>query len=322
MRASILVVSMSGGLLFASRPAQACGPPAPPPSEPACEFVQLYIPADQFPRQLEGAIRIGTFDKQDGVLFPQSTFDPNVQIFVHRATAAGYEPVAFQLVMQNGLVPNALHLQLADPAPGQYIISSPQMTCAADPSPAGTGLLVGSFELAPDAALPTSLGELHWAGEQTVEEGFRVGPDGACRYTDVTAGVTHSKLELRLAADALPWANVLDASIYVDGELYRGSSPLQSEQGVATIDLTRICSSSDPTLVATQPGFDGMHTVKLVGRIEGLAVLDSTETTFSLGCEDSGWFSGGCAVGGDERQAFVPLLAWLAIAARRRRAKA
>ena len=314
---------MSGALLLAPRPARACGPTAPPPSEPACELVQLYIPADQFPRQLEGGIRIGTFDKQDGALLPQSTFDPNVQIFVHRVTAAGYEAVAFQLVQQAGLVPNALHLQLADPVAGQYIVSSPQMTCAADPSPTGTGLLVGSFELQPDAPLPTSLGQLRWAGEQTMEQTSSVGPDGACQYTDVTTQVTHSKLELRLAADALPWANVLEASIYVDGALYRGSSPLGSEQGVATVDLTRICSSSDPSLVATEAGFDGMHTVKLVGRIEGLAVLDSTETTFSLGCDDGGWFSGGCAVGGDGRPSIVTLLAAsLAIAARRRRRKA
>jgi hypothetical protein len=318
MRASIVAVSMSGALLLVPRPARACGPEAPPPSEPPCAFVELYIPAPQFPRQLEGAIRIGTFDQADGGLFPQSTFDPNVQIFVHRLTATGYEPVAFQLVQQAGLVPNALHLQLADLVPGQYIVSSPQMTCAADPSPTGTGPLVGSFELEPDAPLPTSLGALQWAGEQSTEQTVKVGPDGACQFTDVTTRVMHSRLELQLGQDVLPWAKVVDTAVYVDGTLYHGYAPLSSEQGVATVDLTRTCSSSDPTQVATEPGFDGLHTVKLVGMIEGLAVIESNEAQFSLSCDDNGWLSSGCVVDGDGRSSVLPLLAAvLAVASRR-----
>jgi hypothetical protein len=89
---------------------------------------------------------------------------------------------------------------------------------------------------------------------------------------------------------------------------------------VATVDLTRVCSSSDPALVHTEPGFDGLHTVKLVGMIEGLAVIESNETQFSLSCDENGWLSSGCAAGGDGRSSVLPLLAGLlAVASRRSR---
>ena len=134
-------------------------------------------------------------DRYGNTLAPQDTFDPNVQIFVHRATASGYEPVAFELVDQPGLVPNARQILLADPVPGQYVVSSPQVTCVADPSPAGIGLHVGSFELEPAVSLPTSLGELHWLGEDSVAATYEAGPNATCQIIEIDLRVTHSRFE-------------------------------------------------------------------------------------------------------------------------------
>lgn len=304
-----LPAAVLAALLLAPRPARACSPPYNPHyDDPPCTFVNLYVPADAFPRQLERAIRIGTFDSVADVLSPQPTFDPDVQVFVHRLVGGAYQPVAFTLVDEPGLVPNAKHIQLADPVPGQYIVSSPQMTCPAESSPAGMGLLVGRFELEAEAPLPGALGVLRSRGVESVDRTYDVGVDGECRPVVVDVTQAEATFELQLAPQALPWSRVLDAAIYVDGASYIGFSRLAvSEQGLATVELARVCSTSDATNVPLTAGpGPGTHSITVVARIDGLAEIESTPATFALACED-GWSVGGCAAGGGVRGGTVLL---------------
>ena len=296
---AIAAALLAGAILVAPRWTAACSPPRDPESPP-CLFVELWTPAQSFPRDLHGALRVGTFDRVGQVLSPHATFDPDVEVAIHRAVADGYEPVAFTLVPQPGLVPNALHIELADPAPGEYVVSSPDVTCTADPSPTGTGFQVGAFELEPSVALPTALGSVRWLGVQMTTEVVDAA-DESCGTTEVTTRVARSTIELQLDDSALPWSDVIDTSIYVDGEVYRGFSRLPvSGAGVATFELTRTCASSRPDLVATHDRFGpGAHTIRIGGKIEDLAAIDSDETTFELGCGDTDDQEfGGCAAGG------------------------
>lgn len=309
-------------MAFDARPARACSPPRDPHADdPPCAFLDLWTPAPAFPRNLERHIRLGSWDRYGtGVLSPKETFDDNIELFVHRVTPTGYEAVPFTLVNQSGLVSNARRLQLDDAAPGEYVVSSPDVTCAVASSPvAGTGKLVGEFVVEPALPLPTDLGTLTWLGQEIETETMNV-DNGMCSTDEVDARIVHSTLELQLSASMLPWRDVIDASLYVDGELAQGYSRLNvASDGVATIELDRICSSSDPASVKAEAGFGpGVHRIKVVAKIEDLAAAESDEVDFTLSCEGSTGYFGGCAAGGDGA-AWPFALLFVAFGFRRRR---
>lgn len=309
----MVAVAIAGQVAVRARPAEACGAlPDPDRDAPLCSFVKLWTPAAAFPQQLEGSIRVSTLDRRGNTQLDHETFDPNVQLVVHRVVGGTYVAVPFTLVNQSGLVPNARQLQLADPVPGTYVVSSSQVTCEAEPSPAGAGVLVGRFEIEAAVPLPATLGELQWLGERSVVTTSSYGPGSSCEYTDVTTRVTHSTLELQLGAAALPWRDVIEAGVYVDGQPHIGFSKLiVSDDGVATVELTRTCSTSDPQWRMTDLGVGpGLHTIKLVGQIGDLTRIESSETTFSLACdiEDDGWVGVGCESGRGGQGPFALLL--------------
>lgn len=290
-------------MAFDARPAGACSPPRDPNADdPPCDFLDLWTPAPSFPRNLEGHIRLGAYDRYgSGALSGKETFDENLQVFVHRVTPTGYEAVPFSLVNQGGLVPYARRLQLDDATPAEYIVSSPDVTCAGARSPvAGTGTLVGQFEIEPAQPLPTELGRLSWLGQVSESQTLEL-DNSNCGIDEVDARIVHSTLELQLSPRMLPWRDVFDAALYVDGTLERGYSRLYvANDGVATIELDRICSSSDPAALATEPGYGpGMHRLKVVAKVEDLASVESDEVEFTLSCDRSQGFMGGCAAGGD-----------------------
>ena len=304
--------------------ARACSPPRNPTADdPPCSFVDLWTPAPSFPRNLEGHIRLIAYERSgNGVLSGEETFNENIQLFVHRVSPVGYEAVPFSLVNQPGLVAYARRLQLGDAAPGEYIVSSPDVTCAGASSPvAGTGTLVGQFVIDPEQPLPTELGRLTWLGQETQSQTLEL-DDGNCGTVEVDARIVHSTLELQLSDSALPWRDVIDAALYVDGSLARGYSRLPvASDGIATIDLDRICSSSAPARLAPEPGYGpGVHRLKVVAKIEDLASVESEEVEFTLTCGSSQGFAGGCAAGG-EGAAWPFALVFVALGFRRTRGR-
>lgn len=317
-----IVTLVLAAMAFDARPARACSPPRDPSADdPPCSFVDLWTPAPAFPRNLEGYIRLIAYDRSgNGVLSGQETFNDNIQLFVHRVSPTGYEAVSFSLVNQVGLVAYARRLQLDDAAPGRYIVSSPDVSCAGPSSPvAGTGMLVGQFVVEPEQPLPTELGRLRWLGQESESETLKL-DNGNCGTVAVDARIVHSTLELQLSDSTLPWRDVIDAALYVDGSLAYGYSRLHvARDGVATIDLDRICSSSNPARLASEPGYGpGVHRIKVLARVEDLASVESEEVEFTLTCSGSQGFLGGCAAGG-EGTAWPFALMFVALGFRRTR---
>ncbi len=310
-------VALAGVLALTTRRADACSQPKPDNEDPPCTFVKLWTPSQSFPQNLHGSIHVGTFDRIRNAQSSHVMFDPAAEITVHRTAADRYELVPFSLVTQPGLVTNARQIVISDPVPGQYVVSSPYGTCSADPSPVGAGRLVGTFELEPSVALPTHLGSVTWLGERS-EVRVQEVDDGNCGTIEVTTRTSHSALELQLADGALPWADVIDTSLHVDGTLHHGFSRLVvgADGATARFELTRICRSSHPDVIGTQDELGpGPHTFKIVGRIENLMEIQSQETSFTLSCDDDArlggddGLAGGCSATGSGRGT-----AWLGIA--------
>jgi hypothetical protein len=314
-------LTLAGAIALHPRPSRACGPPYDPHyNDPPCSFVKLWTPAESFPRDLGGSIRVGTFERSYNSESSDPMFNPAADIAVHRASTGGYEAVAFTLAQQPGLVPNALQVVLADPQPGTYVVSTQYGTCDADPSPTGTGRLVGTFELEPSVALPAKLGNVTWLGTKS-EQKVREVDDGNCGTTEVTTREIRSTFELQLVGTAMPWSNVIDSSLHVDGALYWGYSRLNvNDAGVARFELSHVCSSSDIHAIRVDEDDlgPGPHSFKVVARIEDLAMIESNETSFELSCGDGdadGGGSpsiGGCSTGSGARGHawLLPLLAF------------
>ena len=317
-RLALLGIVVLGFILAAPQVAAPCSPPAPV-FDPPCLALRVSIPGTSFPAQLDDQLRISSFDEEFGSQTAQATFDPNITVLVHRETEQGVVAVDFSLIEDAALQSNTRRIDLAESIPGRYVISSPNETCTANPSPSGEGLLLSEFVLEPEVPLPTLLGDLRSLGQEIETRSFESGPDSACENKTINQVVARAQIELTLDTEALPWAAATSYSIHVDGELAAGFRRLNSSDGVALVDFTLLCETSDSGHSNTNNALPpGEHTVKLVAQVGDLAEFESTETTISLDCDQGG----GCSVS-DSQSRSLPVLLGLAFlfAWRRRRAR-
>jgi uncharacterized protein (TIGR03382 family) len=130
------------------------------------------------------------------------------------------------------------------------------------------------FFVAPEAALPTTLGTL--ADTDHLRQSFEVGTaSGSC--SAIVDG-DRSTIALALSADALPWQDVLHYQTFVDGTQWSAQSsingntaPGSSWAGRGVDKIYDVCMSPDASVLGTglQPG---IHDVKLTATVPGSTV--------------------------------------------------
>jgi uncharacterized protein (TIGR03382 family) len=130
------------------------------------------------------------------------------------------------------------------------------------------------FIVAPEAALPTTLGTL--ADTDHLRQSFEVGTaSGSC--SAIVDG-DRSTIALALSADALPWQDVLHYQTFVDDAQWSGqtsinenTAPGSSWAGRGVDNIYDVCMSPDSSVLGTglQPGF---HAVKITATVPGSTV--------------------------------------------------
>jgi uncharacterized protein (TIGR03382 family) len=131
-----------------------------------------------------------------------------------------------------------------------------------------------SFFVAPEAALPATLGTL--ADTDHLRYSFMVGTaSGSC--SAIVDG-DRSTIALALSADALPWQDVLHYQTFVDGTLWSAqtsindnTAPGSSWAGRGVDKIYDVCMSADSSVLDTglQPG---IHDVKITATVPGSTV--------------------------------------------------
>lgn len=283
--------------------AAACSQPYPEPSEP-CRSLQVIAPAEAFPLNLEGELRVALYTRDEwGSHAPAEDFALDVPLTVARRTTDGYEDVAYDLVDEPDLVPNARALRLRNPIPGEYVVSWGGESCETTPSPDGRGMLLRALTITEELPLPDELGVASSAGQELLSQTFSLGIDGTCEPITADAVLARNTIEVKLSDLAQPWAPVMQSALYVDGELFRGFAAASTESGVLSMTVDHICETDDPNLRDSRPNRlgEGRHEAYVVTRLGDLAEIQSSTTTFEIDCAGGGGGgggAGGCSLAG------------------------
>lgn len=301
----ILLATATSGLALTPSTADACGAPACWPG--------AFTPAEgaSVPANVPGFF----WRPQSGYLDEE----PDPQQVTLAATNAPEPPIPLTATELGGgdwlLVPDQ------PLSPGvSYTLVDHNVCGLGSAGPAST------FEVGPEAALPTSLPAPqitdHAPGALQVST-----ISGSCSADVLADQVT---IELPLDAAALPWRDLLHFETRIDGAVWRASAaanlpvtPGESWAGRARDRVYTVCAGEDP--YASGGLAPGTHEVTIRVTLPGTElVLDSPPATFVLDCEGLGNpddptnpgdpDEGGCSAGGQGS-----LLAALALATLRRR---
>lgn len=182
-----------------------------------------------------------------------------------------------RIEIDGGLVEGATYRVQADNACGWF----------------GPKKLESTFEVGPEAPMPTELGRLRAVTAKV--DTLRIGTDaGSC---DVDEKAVFADLEVVLAPSAAPWKELIDYTATVDGKPWHYSqaineAPLLGESFLGR-GKDRVYARCQPDSFAFEGAGEGKHDVALSGVVFGSSATVATPTVaLSLSCAD------GAALGG------------------------
>lgn len=157
----------------------------------------------------------------------------------------------------------------------------------------GPKKLVSTFEVGPEAPMPTELGRLRTVTSKA--DTLRIGTDaGSC---DVDEKAVFADLEVVLAPSAAPWKELIDYTATVDGKPWHYSqaineAPLMGESFLGR-GKDRVYARCERESFAFEGAGEGKHDVALSGVVFGsTAKVATPAVALSLSCAD------GAALGG------------------------
>jgi hypothetical protein len=213
--------------------------------------------------------------------------EPSEPIVIEREIPNGYEVVPYHYSNQHGLVPYAAALTLDDLRPGHYIVSWRNDECIQQDSPTDRGTLLAEFTMTEEAVLPSKLGKLTTRSLGLSDDTHTVGEDSLCRPVTRIETRLRTEISLTFPEQWLPWAGVVETAIYIDGAVYSGFSPADSQQitgGRYTKNFDYLCAASDGSHLDHMRFAEGTHRLQLAVKVGHEPELLSNEATFRIDC--------------------------------------